>query len=162
STIAPRTAVTRKCRNLLLECAPVRRVLISFVLVSVAVCSAETIRLKNGRSIVADNVREKDGKIEYEIGDNTYRIPKSLVEKIESWVPALTEPNFGTSPPAARPQSPAELTAKPAPAAPPAANAQDLRVRSDDPALKVVHDNKVDLDILNQLDSSGKQDSAAA
>src|SRR4051794_25181476 len=54
STIIRRTAVTRKTRNLLLEFAPVRKVVISFVLVSVAICSAETIRLKNGRTIVAD------------------------------------------------------------------------------------------------------------
>jgi hypothetical protein len=140
----------------------VRRFIISFVLVSIAVSFAETIHLKNGRTIVADNVREQDGKIEYEIGDNSYRIPKSLVEKIESSVPALSEPNLGAAPPAARPVSPGELTVKPTPSVPANASAQELRVRSDDPALKVVHDNKVDLDILNQLDSSGKPDSAAA
>src|SRR3954469_19329007 len=81
------TAAMRSSHFCLLECPPVRKVLIGLVVISVAVCSAETIRLKNGRSIVADNVREKDGKIEYEIGDNTYRIPKTLVEKIESTVP---------------------------------------------------------------------------
>jgi tetratricopeptide (TPR) repeat protein len=140
----------------------VRKVVISFVLVSVAICSAETIRLKNGRTIVADNVREEDGKIEYEIGDNTYRIPKSLVEKIESSIPALSEPNLGAAPAAARPQTPGDMTVKPTAPVPATASAQELRVRSDDPALKVVHDNKVDLDVLNQLDSSGKLDSAAA
>jgi len=148
----------RKRRLSLLECPPVRKILIGLVLFSVAVASAETIRLKNGRSIVADNVREKDGKVEYEIGDNTYRIPKSLVEKIESSVPPLSDPNFGTSPVAAHPQTPADAAFKPAPTA----NGQDLRVPSNDPALKVVHDGKVDLDILNQLDGSGNHNSAAA
>lgn len=130
--------------------------------VSVALSSAETIRLKNGQSIVADNVREKDGKVEYDIGDNTYRIPKSLVEKIESSVPELRDPNLVTPPAAARPQTPAELTMKTAPPVPANASTQELRVQSNDPALKVVHDGKVDLDILNQLDSAGKPDSAAA
>jgi len=156
------TAVIRRNHRILLKCAPVRKVFIGFVLISVAVCSAETIRLKNGRSIVAENVREKDGKIEYEIGDNTYRIPKSLVEKIESSIPPLADPNFGSATPAARPQNPNEGYAKPLPLAPTVGSAQELRVATNDPALKVIHDGKVDLDILNQLDSAGKPDSAAA
>jgi len=85
------TADTRKIHHLLLDCAPVRKVFIGFLLISAVACSAETIHLKNGRSIVAENVREKDGKVEYEIGDNTYRIPKSLVEKIETSVPPLAD-----------------------------------------------------------------------
>jgi Peptidase MA superfamily len=161
-TVVHTTVVMRMNRRSLLECAPVRIIFIGFVLISVAVCSAETIRLKNGRSIVAENVRDKDGKIEYEIGDNTYRIPKSLVEKIESSIPPLDDPNFGTNPPAATPSSVAEGYAKPVPPTLAPANAQELRVRSDDPALKVVHDGKVDLDILNQLDGASKPDSAAA
>jgi len=155
------TDVTRRNRRSLLDCAPVRKFFIGFVLISVAVCPAETIRLKNGRSIVADNVREKDGKVEYEIGDNTYRIPKSLVEKIESSIPPLADPTFGTTSPAASPKNPNDGYAKPVPPTP-TASAQELRVAADDPALKVVHDGKVDLDVLNQLDSSGKADSAAA
>lgn len=43
---------------------------------------AETIHLKNGRTILASNVREKNGRIEWEVGDNTYSIAKSLVERI--------------------------------------------------------------------------------
>jgi tetratricopeptide (TPR) repeat protein len=45
---------------------------------------AETIHLKNGRSILASNVREKNGRIEWEVGDNTYSIAKSLVERIDT------------------------------------------------------------------------------
>jgi tetratricopeptide (TPR) repeat protein len=45
---------------------------------------AETIHLKSGRSILASNVREKGGRIEWEVGDNTYSIAKSLVERIDT------------------------------------------------------------------------------
>ncbi|MGZ4787448.1 MAG: peptidase MA family metallohydrolase [Terriglobales bacterium] len=139
-----------------------RKVLIGLIVLSVAFCSAETIRLKNGRSIIADSVRETDGKIQYEIGDNTYRIPKSLVEKIESSVPPLADPNLATPTPSARPQAPSDLAYKPAPPVPTSGNTHDLRVPANDPSLKVVHDGKVDLDILNQLDGMGNHESAAA
>ena len=45
---------------------------------------AEVIHLKNGRIIWADQVREKGSHIEYDVGDNTYGIPKSLVERIDA------------------------------------------------------------------------------
>ena len=45
---------------------------------------AETIHLKNGRTILASNVREKNGRVEWEVGDNTYSIAKSLVERIDT------------------------------------------------------------------------------
>ncbi|HTK96293.1 MAG TPA: tetratricopeptide repeat protein [Terriglobales bacterium] len=47
-----------------------------------AVCSADTIKLKNGRTIVCDSARETGNHVEYNIGDNTYAIPKSSVESI--------------------------------------------------------------------------------
>jgi tetratricopeptide (TPR) repeat protein len=45
---------------------------------------AETIYLKNGRTILADHVRENGARYEYEIGDDTYAIPKSSVDRIEA------------------------------------------------------------------------------
>src|SRR4051812_20477027 len=45
---------------------------------------AETIRLKNGRVILADSVRESNGRIEYTIGEDTYAIPKASVVKIDT------------------------------------------------------------------------------
>ncbi len=45
---------------------------------------ADTITLKNGNRIVADSVRESNGHVEYSIGENTYVISRSLVEKIEA------------------------------------------------------------------------------
>ncbi len=153
------TAVTRAIRKTLLEFALVRRDLIIFVLVSVASCTADTIRLKNGRNIAgADNVREKDGKIEYEIGDNTYRIPKSLVERIDSSVPVISEPDLGGANPAARPRSDEPRTSPPIPNAP---SALELKIPTSEVG-KIVHDGKVDLDALNALESAGKADAAAA
>ncbi len=45
---------------------------------------ADTIRLKNGRTIVADHVRENGNRYEYEIGEDTYAIPKSSVDHVEA------------------------------------------------------------------------------
>lgn len=45
---------------------------------------AEVIHLKNGRIIWADQVRENGTHIEYDVGDDSYGIPKSLVERIDA------------------------------------------------------------------------------
>src|ERR1700733_15532786 len=46
--------------------------------------SADTIHLKNGRTILADHVRENGSRYEYDIGDDSYAIPKSSVDRIEA------------------------------------------------------------------------------
>jgi tetratricopeptide (TPR) repeat protein len=46
--------------------------------------SADTIHLKNGRTILADHVRENGARYEYEVGDDTYAIPKASVERVEA------------------------------------------------------------------------------
>jgi hypothetical protein len=60
--------------------------------------SAEVIRLKSGDLIYADSVKEGAEKVEYAIGDNTYAIPKSRVQSIESGslpqVPAQNQPEI--------------------------------------------------------------------
>jgi tetratricopeptide (TPR) repeat protein len=68
----------------MLQCATVRARFIVAMLVLASLASAETIRLKNGRKIVADQVRENNGRVEYEIGDNHFAIPKSLVEAVDA------------------------------------------------------------------------------
>jgi Peptidase MA superfamily/Tetratricopeptide repeat len=45
---------------------------------------ADTIHLKNGRTIVADQVRENGNHYEYEVGDDSYAIPKSTVDHVDS------------------------------------------------------------------------------
>ncbi len=49
-----------------------------------AAASAQTIHLKNGRTIRADNVREENGRVIYEQGDNSFSIPRSIVDKIDN------------------------------------------------------------------------------
>jgi tetratricopeptide (TPR) repeat protein len=53
-------------------------------LISAPAASADTIHLKNGRTIVADSIHEKGNRYEYEIGDDSYAIPKSSVDHIEA------------------------------------------------------------------------------
>ena len=67
----------------LLECCPVRAQ-IAILLSMFSCAAADTIHLKNGRSILADVVREKGDRVEYDIGDDTYAIPKSSVDHIET------------------------------------------------------------------------------
>jgi hypothetical protein len=48
-----------------------------------AAARADTIVLKNGDRIQADFAQERNGRVEYTIGDNTMSIPKSIVVRIE-------------------------------------------------------------------------------
>lgn len=60
--------------------------------ISIAVClatglvcaHADIIHLKNGRTIVVDRVRENGSRFEYEIGEDTYAIPKASVDRVEA------------------------------------------------------------------------------
>jgi hypothetical protein len=60
------------------------RVTILFVLLAAVGAQAETIHLKNGRTIVADHVRENGTHYEYDIGDDSYAIPRSLVDRVDA------------------------------------------------------------------------------
>src|SRR5260370_476171 len=72
---------------LLLECASMRLrvtpLAATWMMLASAAASADTIHLKNGRNILADHVRENANRCEYDIGEDTYAIPKSSVERIE-------------------------------------------------------------------------------
>jgi tetratricopeptide (TPR) repeat protein len=52
-------------------------------LVLCSAAGADTIVLKNGDRIHADSAQERNGRIEYNIGDNTLTIPRSIVVRIE-------------------------------------------------------------------------------
>jgi len=62
------------------------RVTILFLWLGLAISAmqADTIHLKNGRTIVVDQVRENGNHYEYDIGDDSYAIPKSLVDHIDA------------------------------------------------------------------------------
>jgi tetratricopeptide (TPR) repeat protein len=53
-------------------------------LLALAGASADTIHLKNGRTIVADHVRESGNHYEYDVGDDSYAIPKSVVDHVDA------------------------------------------------------------------------------
>jgi hypothetical protein len=55
-------------------------------------CSAEVIHLKNGDVIYADSVKEGANRVEYAIGDDTYAIPISRVQSIESGIRPKADP----------------------------------------------------------------------
>ncbi|HVH86579.1 MAG TPA: peptidase MA family metallohydrolase [Terriglobales bacterium] len=50
------------------------------------VAGADTIHLKNGRTILADVVRQEKERVEYDIGDDTYAIPISFVDHVDAGV----------------------------------------------------------------------------
>ena len=45
---------------------------------------AETIHLKNGGIIIADSVHESNGRVEYQIGDDSYGLPQSAIDHIDT------------------------------------------------------------------------------
>src|ERR1700726_2423655 len=53
-------------------------------LLAVPGAQADTIHLKNGRTIVADHVRENGTHYEYDIGDDSYAILKSAVDHVDA------------------------------------------------------------------------------
>ena len=120
----------------------------AFLLAAAVVCAAEVIHLKNGRTIWADHVRETSTHIEYDLGDNTYALPKSLVDRIDA----------GGSPPA---YASSEGSTKAAHDLPEFAPADNLK---NDPALigKIIQDGRVDPDALSALEQAGNGTATAA
>jgi tetratricopeptide (TPR) repeat protein len=107
--------------------------------------SADTIRLKNGRTIWAEHVRENKDRIEYDVGEDTYAIPKSLVVKIDA---GGVPPQYGGSSSQGGHDAP-DFT----PSAPTFSHEADV-------AGKVIRDGKVDTDSLVALEQE-KPDVAA-
>jgi len=114
----------------------------------VVCASAEVIHLKNGRTIWAEHARDTGTHIEYDLGDNTYAIPKSLVERIDD----------GGAPPA---YTPSQAGAKEAHDLPEFTPADNLK---NDPALigKIVQQGRVDPDALSALEQAGNAPAIAA
>ena len=59
------------------------RMLCAVVFFAAAAAHADTIVLKNGRRIVANNVREEGDKVKYETSAGELSLPKSIVDHIE-------------------------------------------------------------------------------
>ena len=117
-----------------------RALLLALLLASAPVI-AETIHLKNGRTIFADSVREVNGRVEYTIGDNTFALPKSSVLSIDS----------GGTPIVTRAEDIPAVTSQP-----------ELTIK--DPqqlAERLIVNGKIDVDVLNAVEREGNGEKAA-
>ena len=107
---------------------------------------ADTIHLKNGRTILADHVRENGNRYEYEVGDDTYAIPKSSVERIESGGTPAGVASPGTN------KIAGDL---------PVFMAVDSLANEGDLLKTVVKDGKVDSDAVAKLEGKGNPELSA-
>ncbi len=117
------------------------------ILCILAVCltaRADVIQLKNGRRIVADSVREINGRVEFVIGDNTYSISKSLVERIDSGGPSPVPSTKQQAAPEDIPQPREQVEA-----------GGDLTSR-------VIRGGQIDTAALKAIESEGSREKSAA
>ena len=106
---------------------------------------ADTIHLKNGRKILADQVRENGNHYQYEIGDDSYAIPKSLVDHVDAVGPPASVTTAGIPKVADLPTfAPADNLA----------NEGDL-------VGKIIKEGKVDPNALSTLDGKGNAELSA-
>src|SRR5215472_14768214 len=79
------TLVTYEALPGIARITPVRS-LSSTILVLLAAlsASADVIHLKNGRTIWADQVRQTKDRVEYDVGDDSYAIPKAAVDRVDA------------------------------------------------------------------------------
>src|SRR5437868_15545704 len=59
-------------------------VILLLALLAPASAVSDVIHLKNGRTIWAEHVRENGAKVEYDLGDDSYAVPKASVERVEA------------------------------------------------------------------------------
>jgi hypothetical protein len=105
---------------------------------------ADTIHLKNGRTIVADHVRENGNHYEYDIGDDSYAIPKSSVDHVDAGgVPTRS---------AAGSAKMADL---------PTFTPSDSLANEGDIFSKIIREGKVDPDVLASLEAKGNAELSA-
>jgi tetratricopeptide (TPR) repeat protein len=108
-----------------------------------AAAHADTIVLKNGDRIQADSAQERNGRVEYTLGDNTMTIPKSIVVRIEKG------PVYGPSP----------SQAAAAPEAPPA---HEEMASSGDLVSRVIRNGAINAGAIKAIEEEGDSLRAAA
>src|SRR5215469_7879954 len=105
-----------------------------------AACAyADTIHLKNGRTIVADHVREDGNHYQYEIGEDSYAIPKSVVDHVDAGGIPIHGGGGGTA-----------VVADLPPFTP-----SDSLVYEGDLVSQIIQQGKVDADVLSRLEAKG-------
>jgi tetratricopeptide (TPR) repeat protein len=98
--------------------------------------SAQVIHLKNGDVIYADQIKENENRVQYSISDDTYTIPKALIQSIDQARPRPTGvPTLATELPVYTPSTPA-------------AGEDHLLER-------IIRDGQVNRDALNSIESRG-------
>ena len=127
------------------------RARVTIVLVWVALASAtawpDTIHLKNGRTILADHVSESGNHYQYDVGDDSYAIPKSVVDHIDAGgMPEHLASSGGS--------------AKTVGDLPTFAPADSLAHEGDLPG-KIIKDGKVDPDALSSLEGKSNAELSA-
>ena len=115
------------------------------LLLTVHFAFGDVIHLKNGRTIWADQVREDKNhdRIEYDVGEDSYAIPKSSVERIDAGgaAPARSQAGGAGSVPDFTPSAPSFS-------------------HEGDVAEKVIRDGKLNTDALSSLDQSSPETAA--
>ncbi len=128
------------------------RARVTIILVWVGFVSAtawpDTIHLKNGRTILADHVSENGSHYKYDVGDDSYAIPKSLVDHVDAGgMPAAHLASSGG-------------TAKTVGDLPTFTSVDSLAHEGDLPA-KIIKDGKVDPDALSSLEGKSNAELSA-
>lgn len=121
-----------------------RVTIIMWTVLTSAAAWSDTIHLKNGKTILADHVLEKGNHYQYDIGDDTYAIPKSVVDRVDSGgVPAHSAGNVKTV---------GDL---------PVFTPADSLGNEGDIQAKIVKDGKVDPEAVSNLEGKGNAELAA-
>jgi tetratricopeptide (TPR) repeat protein len=118
-------------------------IILGMALASTVVWS-DTIHLKNGRTILADHVQEKGNHYEYDIGDDSYAIPKSVVDRVDAG--GMPVHSAGST------KTVGDL--------PTFAPADSLRNEGDLQS-RIIKDGKVDPDALSSLEGGGNAELGA-
>jgi Flp pilus assembly protein TadD len=122
------------------------RVTILFIAVAFALASAwaDTIHLKNGRTIIADHVRATGNHYEYDLGDDSYAIPKSVVDHVDAGgMPAHTGSVAATV---------GDL---------PSFTPADGLATEGDLVARIINDGKVNSEVLSSLEGKGSAELSA-
>lgn len=107
---------------------------------------ADVIHLKNGKTIVTDSASESNGRIEYTVGENSFSIPKTLVEKIDTSV--------SPSVPTEKPVIPPEALALPSDKV---GTSESLAETT-----KIFRDGRIDPGALKAIEDEGLPEKSAA
>jgi len=112
------------------------------ILLAASLCPADIIRLKNGRTIVADSVTDNGKTVQYAVGDDTYSISKNLVDRIDTGgVPIVSHHDDAISDVAMPTES----------------------VRGEEQVFgKIIREGRVDIDALSAIEKIGSPEIAAA